>query len=118
MLELTLMFHIALMILFATFFAFISHFLKQPNLLGYILAGLILGPVGLGLISNTNEILTLSELGIAFLLFGAGIEISFERLKGIGLVAFANGALQIILTILISLVAVSSFHLDFYSSLT
>jgi len=117
MLELTLIFHIALMILVATFFAFISHFLKQPNLLGYILAGIILGPVGLNLIPNTNEILTLSELGIAFLLFGAGIEISFERLRGIGLVAFANGTLQIILTILISLVAILNFHLDFYSSI-
>jgi len=117
MLELTLIFHIALMILVASFFAFISHFLKQPNLLGYILAGIILGPVGLNLIPNTNEILTLSELGIAFLLFGAGIEISFERLRGIGLVAFANGTLQIIFTILISLVAILNFHLDFYSSI-
>jgi len=117
MLELTLIFHIALMILVATFFAFISHFLKQPNLLGYIIAGIILGPIGFNLISNTNEILTLSELGIAFLLFGAGVEISFAKLKGVGKIAFINGIAQIFLTMLISFFLITKTNIDFYASL-
>ncbi len=117
MLELTLIFHIALMVLAATFFAFISHLLKQPNLLGYILAGIILGPIGLNLISNTSEILTLSELGIAFLLFSAGIEISFSKLKGVGKIAFVNGFLQVVLTAGISFLILQKLNVDFYSSL-
>ena len=117
MLEMTLLFHIALMILVATFFAFISHTLKQPNLIGYIIAGLVLGPVGFNLIPNSNEIIALSELGIAFLLFGAGVEISFSKLKGVGTIAVVNGLIQVFLTMVISIFILEKLNLDFYSSL-
>ena len=62
----------------------------------YVLAGVILGPYGLSLITNHVIIETLSEMGIAFLLFVVGMEMDLGRLKSIGLIASVGGTVQIL----------------------
>jgi len=88
-------FDIGFIMIIATVFAFIARFLKQPLIPAYILTGVILGPV-LGLITNTDIITTLSEIGIAFLLFIVGLEIDLRKLKHVGLVASLGGTIQVV----------------------
>lgn len=87
---------IAIMIIGATVLALIGRVLKQPLIPIYILTGVLLGPV-LGIITGEEEILLLSELGIAFLLFIVGLEISFKKLKDVGATAFITTIPQIAL---------------------
>ena len=55
--------------------------LRQPILLGYLLAGMVVGPAGLGLIKELIQVETLAQFGVAFLLFALGVEFSFSELK-------------------------------------
>ena len=86
---------IGLILIFATLLAFIVRAFKQPLVPAYILAGLILGPLGIGIIKDPESIRVLSEFGIAFLLFAVGLEINLKKLKDIGLVASLGGLLQV-----------------------
>jgi Kef-type K+ transport system membrane component KefB len=79
----------------ATLFAFIAKGMKQPLIPAYILTGIIIGPI-FGLITNTDVIATISEIGIAFLLFIAGLEINVKRLKDVGLVSSIGGLIQML----------------------
>ncbi|MCK5283452.1 MAG: cation:proton antiporter [Nanoarchaeota archaeon] len=82
---------IGLIIIIATFFAFLAKLLKQPLVPAYVLTGLLLGPI-LQIITNRSIIETLSEMGIAFLLFIVGLEIDMKKLKNVGLVSSLGGA--------------------------
>ena len=65
---------------------------------GFLIAGIIVGPYGLGLINNINEIGNLSEIGVLFLLFIIGIELKPTRLWQMRRLVFGLGALQVLLT--------------------
>ena len=74
--------------------------LKQPLILGYIAAGIVLGPVTGGvLISDPHDIELLAEIGIALLLFALGIEFSLKELRPVRNVALLGTTIQILLTI-------------------
>ena len=73
-------FDIGFIVIISTLFAYLARFLRQPLIPAYIIAGIILGPY-LGLITNTEIINNLSEIGIAFLLFIVGLEIDIKKLK-------------------------------------
>src|SRR4029434_4744258 len=72
--------------------------LKQPVVLGYILAGLIIGPhtPPFSLIADEHAIETLAELGIIFLMFSLGLEFSLRKLKQVGATAFIGATLAIL----------------------
>ncbi len=76
--------------------------LQQPVLLGYIIGGMVVGPSGLGLIKELVQVETLAQFGVAFLLFALGVEFSLTELKKVKAIALGGGALQITLTILIT----------------
>ncbi|MFM7407811.1 MAG: cation:proton antiporter [Cuspidothrix sp.] len=76
--------------------------LKQPVLLGYLIGGMVVGPSGLRLIKELIQVETLAQFGVAFLLFALGVEFSLAELKKVKAIALGGGALQIILTILIT----------------
>ncbi|MFM8470726.1 MAG: cation:proton antiporter [Limisphaerales bacterium] len=77
------------------------HLLRLPVVLGYILAGVLIGPHVLPkpLISDEATIQTLSELGIVFLMFSLGLEFSFRRLRKVGATALIAAPLEILLMI-------------------
>ena len=93
---------------------FIAHRLRQPVLLGYLTAGLIIGPFGLGQINQLEEIKSLAEIGVAFLLFALGVEFSLAELKRVKDIAIKGSLLQIGLTIV--LVALSTTLLGWVQS--
>lgn len=68
---------------------------KQPPVLGYILAGVLLGPTGLGLVENRDNISTLAELGVLMLLFVIGMNLSLRGIKEVWKVAVITTAAQI-----------------------
>ncbi|ADI63654.1 cation:proton antiporter [Trichormus azollae] len=78
--------------------------LKQPVLLGYLIGGMVVGPGGLGLIKEVLQVETLAQFGVAFLLFALGVEFSLAELKKVKAIALGGGGLQILLTILITVV--------------
>ncbi len=98
----TLLIDIGLIIIVATVIAFITKLFKQPLIPAYIITGIILGPIGLGLIKDSETISAISEFGIAFLLFVVGLEINLKRLKHVGSVVLVGGVLQVIITYLLS----------------
>ncbi len=77
--------------------------LKQPLILGYILAGIILGPVTGGvLIYDSHDIELLAEIGVALLLFALGIEFSLKELRPVRKIALLGTSIQIMLTVSIA----------------
>ena len=77
--------------------------LKQPVVLGYILAGLIIGPhVPIPLVANPQIIQTLSELGVILLMFSLGLEFSLGKLLKIGAGAAITAVVQCSLMVLVS----------------
>lgn len=70
---------------------------RIPGIVAYIVAGLILGPVT-GLVTVSDAIELTSELGIALLLFLVGLELSFDKIQGVGKVALAAGLGQVVFT--------------------
>lgn len=86
---------IGVMIIVATGFAYILRFFNQPLIPGYILTGVLVGPV-FGLIADVETIRVLSEIGIAFLLFMVGLELDIKKLRDIGNVASVGAIAQIV----------------------
>lgn len=72
--------------------------LRASPLVGYLLAGLIIGPAGLGIVPHAEEIEPLAELGIMMLMFSVGLEMTFERIKVMRSRILLLGFLQILLT--------------------
>ena len=76
-----------------------GRWLRLPAVAAYLVAGVVAGPGGLGLVSRSDTIAELAELGVALLLFGVGIEFSLERLRQILPRMLASGTLQVGLTV-------------------
>ncbi|SKB36338.1 monovalent cation:H+ antiporter-2, CPA2 family [Salegentibacter holothuriorum] len=74
--------------------------IKVPSILGFLLAGIIAGPHAFNLISSTHEVELLSEIGIIFLLFVIGIELSVKELISMKNTVLIGGGLQVGGTIL------------------
>lgn len=107
--ELALLVDLGVIIVAATVFGYIARLLKQPSLLAYILAGVVIGPLVLGRldpvsgfgigISSMEDVRILSELGIAFLLFSVGVETDFRKFLSMSKIALMGGCLQVALTV-------------------
>lgn len=91
----TLLQDLGLCVLSATALAFVARWLRQPLLLAYIGAGLLIGPPGFKWIHDEGTIAQISELGLAFLLFIVGLEIDLKQLVRSGRVAALLGTVQV-----------------------
>ena len=72
--------------------------LRSSPVLGYLAAGLLIGPHGLAFIRDTESAHTLAEFGVVFLLFMIGLELSFGRLRVLKRYVFGLGSLQVAVT--------------------
>src|SRR3989440_759839 len=75
------------------------HRLKLPALPGFIVAGVLLGPNALGLISDVRQVENLAEVGVILLLFTIGLEFSLPRLREMGRQVVIGGGAQVLLTV-------------------
>ncbi len=91
---------IAIILVAALIGGLLAHRLGQPLLLGYILAGVAVGPFTVGpTVEAVHDIELLAEIGVALLLFAIGIEFSLKDLQPVRRIALIGGPLQIILCI-------------------
>jgi CPA2 family monovalent cation:H+ antiporter-2 len=72
--------------------------LRTSPVLGYLAAGILVGPHGLAVIRDSESAHTLAEFGVVFLLFMIGLELSVERLRALSRYVFGLGALQVTVT--------------------
>lgn len=91
-------FDITIILCIATAIAFVFKLFRQPPLLAYILTGIILGPLGVIDLSSGNILGSLSEIGIALLLFILGLELRLNELRSVGKIALTAGIGQIVCT--------------------
>lgn len=79
-------------------------FLKLPPMLGYLTAGVLIGPHALALAQNSEGIRHLGEFGVVFLMFVIGLEFSLPKLRAMRKHVFGLGLLQVLLTMAIATV--------------
>ncbi|MBS0184987.1 MAG: cation:proton antiporter [Proteobacteria bacterium] len=91
--------HIALVAVAALLGGIILTRLRQPAILGYVFAGVILGPSGLGFVKNIDGISLLAELGILLLLFVIGLELDLHSFKKKWKTSLIIVALQILMSV-------------------
>nr|AAM19118.1 Putative potassium/proton antiporter-like protein [Oryza sativa Japonica Group] len=96
-LDLRLIKDLVVIIVSATAGGIIFSCLGQPVIVGYLLAGSLVGPGGLNFISEMVQVETFAQFGVVFLLFALGLEFSLTKLKAVGPVAVIGGLLQIVL---------------------
>lgn len=82
----------------ATLFSFVAKKTKQPTVIAYIVTGLILGPVGISFMGQTELTRLFSELGLVFLLFFIGLEIDISEVKEVLRPTAIIGVSQMVLT--------------------
>jgi monovalent cation:H+ antiporter-2, CPA2 family len=80
---------------------YLANRLKQPALLGYLISGLIVGPFGVGFLTDVEQVQAFAQVGVAFLLFALGVEFSLAELKRVRNIAIKGGLLQMGLTTLL-----------------
>src|SRR3989454_7653451 len=92
---------LAVVMIVAGLVTVIFHRFKQPVVLGYIIAGAIIGPhtPPFPLIKDEETISTLAELGVILLMFSLGLEFSLRKLKQVGHTAFIAAFLEILLMV-------------------
>ncbi|KAL1217114.1 K(+) efflux antiporter 1 [Cardamine amara subsp. amara] len=80
---------------------FVPLFQKLPGgspVLGYLAAGILIGPYGLSIIRNVHGTRAIAEFGVVFLLFNIGLELSVERLSSMKKYVFGLGSAQVLMT--------------------
>ncbi len=101
---------IAVIATVAVTLGFVLMRLKQPPIVGYILTGVVLGPTGIGLVSSSNAITLLAELGVIMLLFLIGMELSIRAFASVAAVSGAVAAGQILVALVVSAAFGSLLH--------
>lgn len=79
---------LAIIIVFAKFFGVLARKCKAPQVVGEIIAGLLIGPSVLGFVQQTDFLTEMAEIGVVLLMFSAGLETDLKELMKTGPVAF------------------------------
>ena len=96
----------------------VAEMLRQSAIVGYLVAGTLVGPNVIGLVEAGDEVHLIAELGVALLLFTIGLEFSFPRLRRMGRVALVGGSLQVVLTMLAAAVVAVALGLGMRGSVS
>lgn len=97
MLSYEFLFDLALILISTKLFGLITKKVKMPQVVGALLAGVILGPAVLNVLSETEFIQKLAELGVIVLMFTAGLETDINQLKKTGKASFVIAVLGVII---------------------
>lgn len=108
---------LALVIGAATVLGIIAQKTKQPKVIAYILAGLLIGPVGLGMATEGEMLSLFSELGLVFLLFLIGLEINLDEIKTVLGSTIGIAVIQMLLTFLVGLATAIFLGFDTVTSM-
>lgn len=106
-------FDLAIVILIAAGLGIIARQLKQPVILAYIFAGVIIGVFSFFHLDDKELFKTFSELGIMFLLFLVGLEINYSSLRLVGKISLLTGIGQIIFTSIIGFLIALFFDFNY-----
>ncbi len=91
--------------------------LRLPVILGYLVAGVAIGPAGLGTVHDVGNVQVLAEVGVAFLMFALGAEFSAADLRRFGPPASVGGTAQLLLTAVLGTAVGLGLGLDTRTSL-
>ncbi len=100
--QFTLIRDIVVILLVSIPIIFIFRKINVPSIVGFLIAGMIIGPHGFQLISEINEINIMAEVGVILLLFTIGLEVSLGKLIQMKKFLMLSGGLQILFTIIFS----------------
>lgn len=81
---------------------FLLNRVKIPSIVGFLLAGVLVGPHGVGVIKDAHSIEIMAEIGVILLLFTIGIEFSIAKLIRMKKAVIVGGGVQVLLTIILS----------------
>lgn len=116
--ELPLLKDIVIILGFSVVIILLFQRLKLPEILGFLITGVIVGPHGLNIINASHEVELLSEIGIIFLLFVIGIEFSLKGLVSIKNTVIWGGLMQVVGTIAFTFLgAYYFFELSYQTSI-
>jgi len=91
--------------------------LNVPSIVGFLFAGIIIGPYGFKLISEIDKIEVMAEIGVMLLIFTIGLEVSISKLMKIKKLFFFGGGLQVLLTMLSSAAVIYIFNISIQKAL-
>ena len=111
----TIFVELSIIIITAILIISIMRILKQPLIIGYIITGVILSPSLFNVIKSTEIINTLSQIGIALLLFMVGLNLDPKVIKEVGKVSLITGIGQVVFTTVIGYLIITSLG---FSSIT
>jgi monovalent cation:H+ antiporter-2, CPA2 family len=97
--------------------AYICQRFNLVPILGFLLAGVFIGPNGLGLVRDQDLVNAAAEVGVVLLLFTIGIEFSLEKLARIKRLIFVGGGLQVALSTLVTLAFLAFWGVDWRTGL-
>ena len=79
----------------------IAHRLGVPPMIGYVAAGLAVGPFTPGVVAAQEDVLALADIGVALLMFSIGLQFSLDELRSVGTRILAGTPVQVALTMAI-----------------
>jgi CPA2 family monovalent cation:H+ antiporter-2 len=100
--DVTIIKDIVIILLVSIPIIYIFRKINLPSIVGFLIAGMLIGPYGFQLISEIEHVEVMAEIGVILLLFTIGLEVSFGRLLEMKRLLLIAGGLQVLLTILIS----------------
>src|SRR5713101_1921228 len=92
--ELHLLVNVAVAVAVALVGGLLAHSLRQPVIVGYLLAGVVIGPFTPGFTGDREQIASLAEVGVIFLMFALGIEFTLADLARVRNVALIGTSVQ------------------------
>lgn len=96
----------------------LAYILKQPLILGFLAAGILIGPFGpFGLIKNIEMLNNFSDIAIVLLLFGVGLSFPLSKLRGVGKIGITIAVIEVLVMLGIGFALGTLFGWSFYDSM-
>src|SRR6266536_330197 len=107
-----LLFDVAIILAAAFPLLFLGKRFRVPEVIAYLVTGIVIGPHALGWIRDTRQVEVIAELGVALILFFIGLHLPFDKLRTLGKTTLVSGSLQMGLTVLLVVLVGMPFGSD------